>query len=292
MTFDSRRVIALAPAKINLALHVTGRRADGYHLLDTLAVFTQAGDRLILEPAEADRFTLSGPMAGKLDPDGPNLVTAARDLLRTAHPFPPVAIHLEKNLPVASGIGGGSSDAAAALRGLNTLFSLGLATRLLAELSLPLGADLPMCVHARPLRAEGIGEAITPLAAHPVLHMVLANPGVAMSTPSVFKALASPDNPPLPDPAMVHPADLPGWLAAHSRSDLQAPACTLAPGISACLAALQATSPLLARMSGSGATCFALYDDAKTARAAANRVAKAHPQWFVEATTTLEETDA
>ena len=114
---------ALAPAKINLALHVTGQRADGYHLLDTLAVFTQAGDRLVLEPSPSDRFTISGPMAAALDPDEPNLVTRARDLLRAAHPFPPVSIHLEKHLPVASGIGGGSSDAAAALRGARRALS-------------------------------------------------------------------------------------------------------------------------------------------------------------------------
>lgn len=283
---------ALAPAKINLALHVTGQRADGYHLLDTLAVFTQAGDRLVLEPSPSDRFTISGPMAAALDPDEPNLVTRARDLLRAAHPFPPVSIHLEKHLPVASGIGGGSSDAAAALRGLDALFGLGLGTSSLAVIALPLGADLPMCLHARPLKAQGIGDAVTLLPSFPALPLVLVNPGVSVSTPAVFKALASRNNAGLdPLPGFSSIAEVAQWLA-RQRNDMQDAALALCPAIAETLAALEAESPLLARMSGSGATCLALFDTADAAGDAAQRLARAHPQWFVQATSMLEETDA
>lgn len=283
-------MVAQAPAKVNLALHVTGRRADGYHLLDTLAVFTAFGDTLELRPAGRDSFSISGPMAHGLDPELPNLVTQARDLLRARFPIDPVAIRLEKRLPVSSGIGGGSSDAAAALRGLNTLFTLGLSTDELAALALPLGADLPMCLHARPLLATGIGEEIRLLPRLPALPMVLANPGVAVSTPSVFKALTNPDNPPMDEfPALGTAGDVTRFLA-HQRNDLQEPAAALCPAIGETLAALTRTGPLMARMSGSGATCFAIYASQTDADAAARRLASAHPSWFVVATETLPET--
>ncbi|MFP1631793.1 4-(cytidine 5'-diphospho)-2-C-methyl-D-erythritol kinase [Zhengella sp. ZM62] len=276
-----------APAKVNLALHVTGRRPDGYHDLDTLAVFTDFGDRITLEPADDDRFTISGPMAGGLDPHAPNLVTGARDLLRKAHGFGPVAIHLEKHLPVSSGIGGGSSDAAATLRALNAAFGLGLDRPALAALSLPLGADLPMCVHGVPLRARGIGEAIEPLPGFAGLAMVLANPGEQVATPAVFRALARRDNPPLPAPPRGGgAAAIAGWLA-QTRNDMQDAAASLCPVIGETLTALAAERPLLARMSGSGATCFALFSSLAEARRAAGRIATAHPAWFVVATGTL-----
>lgn len=278
---------ARAPAKINLALHVTGRRPDGYHLLDTLAVFTAFGDRITLEPASEDSFTIRGPMAGPLDSDAPNLVTAARDLLRGLHGFGPVAIHLEKNMPVSSGIGGGSSDAAATLRALNAAFGLGLDTAALAALSLPLGADLPMCVHGVALRAHGIGDVVEPLGGFPALAMVLANPGDQVSTPAVFRALTARDNPPLPSPpAGSSPKDMAQWLA-HTRNDMQDAAASLCPAIGDTLTALAAERPLLARMSGSGATCFALFASLAEAQHAAERIASAHPAWFVVATGTL-----
>lgn len=278
---------AQAPAKINLALHITGRRADGYHLLDTLAVFTALGDRITVTPAAEDRLTISGPMAGSLDPAQDNLVTRARDRLRAGHAFGPVAIHLEKILPVSSGIGGGSSDAAATLRALNACFDLGLSSDALAATGLALGADLPMCVCAAPLRAEGIGEDIAPVLPFPALAMVLVNPGVAVSTPEVFRHLASRDNAPLPGTGTFTTVDsVIGWLD-KTRNDMQAAACAICPAITAVLAALAAEKPRLARMSGSGATCFAIFSSSGEADAAARRLSAAHPAWFVAATTSF-----
>ena len=278
---------ALAPAKINLALHITGRRGDGYHALDTLAVFTGYGDRIHIEPAGEDRFCLSGPMASGLDAGGANLVTRARDLLRTVRYFPPVSIRLEKNLPVASGIGGGSSDAAATLRALDAAFSLGLDVADLAAIAAPLGADLPMCVHGLPLRASGIGEVVRPLKGFPSLAIVLVNPGEYVSTPDVFRALQSRDNPPLPAPDGLGTAgQVVEWLAS-TRNDMQDAAIGICPAIVQALEALEGERPLFSRMSGSGATCFALFEDERAAEKAARTIAAAHPAWFVIATETF-----
>ncbi|WP_411033201.1 4-(cytidine 5'-diphospho)-2-C-methyl-D-erythritol kinase [Shinella sp. BYT-45] len=281
-----------APAKINLALAVVGRRADGYHLLDSLVTFTAFGDRLGLSPAKEDRFTLSGQFSGALAADGDNLVLRARErlraaLARTGQAAPPVHIHLEKNLPVASGIGGGSADAAAALRGLLALWRARLPEGELRALALGLGADVPMCLAGRALIARGIGEKITPVSM-PALAMVLANPLVGVSTPAVFKALASKDNPPLALPAM--PAD---WLEAIAalRNDLEPPARKLCPEISLVAHELAATDARVVRMSGSGATSFALYRSNAAAEAAAAALSRRHPHWFFTATTTLGAAD-
>lgn len=278
-------LVEAAPAKINLALHVTGRRADGYHLLDTLVVHGVAADRLIAhglgEPRAGDAplpitLVVTGPFAAGLDAGADNLVLRAARLLETEArrsdlPVAPVALTLEKNLPVASGIGGGSSDAAATLRLLNRVWRLDLSLERLAEIALPLGADLPMCVHGRPLRARGIGETIDRLGGFPALPMVLVNPGVAVSTPAVFRALERRDNPGFPDlPARFADTDtLVGWLAA-TRNDLEAPAVRVAPVIGDVLARLRGRPGCrLARMSGSGATCFAIFGTDTEAREAA-----------------------
>ena len=277
-----------APAKVNLALAVTGRRADGYHLLDSLVTFTAFGDRIGLLPAEEDRFTLSGPFAGALATEGDNLVTRARDRLRDAlGGAPAVHIHLEKNLPVASGIGGGSADAAATLRGLLTLWKAGLPDDVLNAIALGLGADVPMCLASRPLIARGIGEAITPLALPP-LAMVLANPLVGVSTPAVFKALASTDNPPLALEGAS--ADWPAAIAGL-RNDLEPPARRLCPQIAEISGSLAAAGASVVRMSGSGATCFGLYPSQEAAEAAAAALLRRHPRWFFAATTTLGASD-
>jgi len=173
-----------------LALHVTGQRADGYHLIDSLAVFTRFGDRLDIEPAEQDDFSVSGRYAAGLPLDGDNLVVKARDALRRGaggQHTPPVAIRLEKNLPIASGVGGGSSDAAATLNGLARLWKLDIDDNSLARIGLTLGADLPMCLKGKPLVARGIGDEVFTLPAFPALGLVLINPGVAVSTPEVFR---------------------------------------------------------------------------------------------------------
>ena len=280
-------VVEEAPAKINLALAVVGQRANGYHLLDSLVTFTAFGDRLGLSPAEEDCFTLSGRFGDALTADDDNLVTRARDRLRAAlaghgKATPPVHLHLEKNLPIASGIGGGSADAAAALRGLLTLWQAELPKAALDAIAVSLGADVPMCLAGRPLIARGIGEDITPVSM-PALAVVIANPLVGVSTPAVFRALASKHNPPL---TLEPGAD---WLSiiAGLRNDLEPPARQLCPQIGEIAASLAVTDARVVRMSGSGATCFSLYNSQQAAEAAAAALSKRHPHWFFTATTTL-----
>ena len=285
----THRIAVLAPAKINLALHVTGRRADGYHLLESVVVFAQYGDTLTVEAAEADAFSISGPHGAGLPADGSNLVVAARDRLRAAHPAEteaPVAIHLDKRLPVASGVGGGSSDAAAALRGLARVWDIDTASPEIAGIAAGLGADVPMCLDGRALVARGIGHDLQPLRAWPAFDVVLVNPGVAVPTPAVFGRLDRRDNPPLPPlPDRPDHAAALAFLAA-ARNDLEAPALALAREIGDALDALRSTGAGLARMSGSGATCFGIFDDADAAQAAAARIRSDRPGWFVEATRT------
>jgi 4-diphosphocytidyl-2-C-methyl-D-erythritol kinase len=273
-----------APAKINLALHVTGRRADGYHLLESLAVFTEFGDRLTVAPAAEDSFAVTGPFAALVPVDAGNLVIRARDALRAldAAAAARVAITLEKNLPIASGIGGGSSDAAAALRALSRHWRM---VADLAALSLKLGADVPMCLSARSLIARGIGEMLKPVSL-PSLSLVLVNPGVAVSTPEVFRALANRENPALPPlPLALDAASVLDWLRT-TRNDLEAPAKALAPVIGDALDALDRSGAQFTRMSGSGATCFGLFESGAAAEAAAASIRINNPGWFVAATVT------
>lgn len=277
----------LAPAKLNLALHVIGRRADGYHLLDSLIVFTRFGDRIAVEPAAADAFSVSGAYGAGLPEDDGNLVIRARNLLRAATGGAPVAIALEKNLPAASGVGGGSSDAAATLRALCRLWGLESRDERVRSVAAALGADVPMCLAARPLVAKGIGHDLTPLTSFPALAMVLVNPGVSVSTPAVFSRLASRENPPLPPlPHFADASAMIGWLAS-TRNDLEPPARGLAPEIDEALAALVHTGAGFARMSGSGATCFGIFGSAEAAIEAAQRIRRDRPGWFVEATQTM-----
>lgn len=276
-----------APAKVNLALHVVGQRPDGYHLIETLAVFTRFGDRVTLAPSERDELILSGPFSGGL-PSGPsNLAMRARDALREAfraRSAPPVSIALEKNLPVASGLGGGSSDAAAVLRGLAQLWQLDLDQAALGRIGLPLGADLPMCLAAEPLLARGVGEILEPLPAFPSLGIVLVNPGVAVSTAQVFAALNHRDGEPLPPlPARLDFHSLCNWLET-TRNDLLPAACSLQAAIADALAALRKAGAHFSRMSGSGATCFGLFETGNAAKRAAASIRARQPGWFVAAT--------
>lgn len=282
--------IEAAPAKINLALHVTGQRADGYHLLETLVTFTEAGDTIHIRDADADSFSISGPFGDLLraGDGGDNLVTRARDLLRdalasTGQPAPPVVIHLEKNLPVASGIGGGSADAAATLRGLLRHWRAGIAPDALASIALTLGADVPMCLESRSLIARGIGEDIEPLTDLPELSMVLANPLKAVSTPEIFRRLQNKTNPPLPASATI------GWMdfLAQSRNDLQPPAQALLPEIGEIIGLLSQEGAALVRMSGSGATCFGIFHSLEAARKAETSLRKKRPGWYFQATRTI-----
>ena len=279
-----------APAKINLALHITGRRADGYHELESLAVFTRFGDRIEVVPAERDDLIVSGKYAADVPTGEGNLIVRAREALRRrlgGEATPPVSIKLEKNLPVASGIGGGSSDAAAALRALLEAWGLAIDEGQLAALGLTLGADVPMCLAAEPLVARGVGEVVEAVSNFPSLGLVLVNPGVAVATAEVFAALEKRDNgrlPPLPQAIDFH--SLRNWLEA-TRNDLEPAARRLRPEIGQALAALNKADAGFARMSGSGATCFGLFETGNVAKRAAATIRSRHPDWFVAATRSL-----
>lgn len=288
-----------APAKVNLALHVTGRRADGYHLLDSLVCFTEDGDGLDVAVAVAeDRLLVRGPFAQDV-PSGPEnillraLGTARRQFADRGHVVPPLSLTLDKRLPVAAGIGGGSADAAALLRMLAGIApDSGAALR---RAAVGLGADVPMCLDGRPCRVTGIGEVLEPLAGFPDVAMVLVNPGVPVATPDVFRALASRHNPPLPDLPHQGFADvgaLVAWLGL-TRNDLEPPALRLAPVIEAACRALRDEGALFTRMSGSGATIFGLFDDVRRAELAGRALAGRHPKWWVKATRSRRQrTDA
>jgi len=269
-----------APAKINVWLHVTGRRPNGYHELDSLVAFASVGDSLSARPSSTFSLTLSGPFAADLVATEDNLVLrAARSLAQAEGVGAGAAFTLTKNLPVASGIGGGSADAAAALRLCRTLWSLRTSARSLGDLALELGADVPVCLGSQTVRMTGIGEQLAPVQPAPAaLPAILVNPGVPVSTADVFRALDGTYSPPAEIPT---PANLIS-LAAANRNDLEGPACRLAPVIEAVLAALSGSSGCrLARMSGSGATCFGLFEKDAEARHAAAAIAKAHPEWWV-----------
>lgn len=257
-----------APAKLNLALHVTGQRDDGYHLVDSLVCFAAIGDVVHLSPGPLS-LTINGPFGGGLDPGDDNLCLRAARMTGAQ-----AAISLTKNLPVASGIGGGSADAAAVLRGLRRMGHIlpgGLER---------LGADVPVCLASQPVRMQGIGEQLTPLPPLPPLHLVLANPGLSLSTPQVFTQMENRQNPPLPPvPDFPDLAALIHWLRG-TGNDLEAPALHLAPVIGEVILALLGSGAVLARMSGSGATCFGIFEDASRAANAANRL-RQHGWWAV-----------
>jgi len=279
-----------AAAKVNLALHVTGRRDDGYHLLETLVVFCEAGDVLTVEPAARDAFSLDGPFAAALDSGAGNLVLGARDALRSASAAkgiaaPPVAIRLDKQLPVAAGIGGGSADAAATLRALCRVW--GVPEAALPALAARLGADVPMCLSRAPQLATGIGEELRPLIDFPPLDIVLLNPGVPVSTAAVFAALECRENSPLPRlPDRIDFKGLVSFLRM-TRNDLERPALAAAPPIGTALDALRGAGAAFARMSGSGATCFGLFESGEAARGAAARLRTSFPGCYVVATRTF-----
>lgn len=290
MTTHSVRVFA--PAKINLFLHVGDKRADGFHALQSLVVFAAAGDVLHLKRARRLSLAVEGPFAAALAGESDNLVLRAARTLGEAMELPLGAeIVLTKNLPVASGIGGGSADAAAALRGMARLWSHAIEPRLheLEALALAraaaIGSDVPVCVASRPAWMEGRGEVVTSAGILPQLPMVLVNPGVPVATAAIFRALDTRRGVRMEKPRDLHDRGaLLGFLAG-TGNDLEAPARALAPVIGEVLDMLASQSGvLLARMSGSGATCFALFDGEEASTEAARKIAALQPNWWVQPT--------
>jgi 4-diphosphocytidyl-2-C-methyl-D-erythritol kinase len=294
MTAPSGMIVEAASAKLNLYLHVLGRRADGYHELDSLVAFADIHDTVTVSPnpdlnpdqSPAVSLAIDGPFAPALlaESSADNLVTRAARLLAeaTGRAAPGVAITLTKRLPVASGIGGGSADAAACLRALARLWDIPLTDPVLPQLAARLGADVPVCLAGRPSWLGGIGERLDPAPVLPPCAVVLVNPGVPLATPAVFRARTGPFS--QPARFTEHPADARDLarLLAGRGNDLAPPAEMLAPVICDVLNRLSETPGcLLARLSGSGATCFALYADPEQAKAAAAALASEQPGWWV-----------
>jgi len=277
-----------AAAKINLYLHITGRRDDGFHLLDSLVAFASIHDTLSLTAAPDLSLEIDGPFADKLTAGPDNLVLqAARGLARICAFEGGAHVQLTKRLPVASGIGGGSSDAAATLKGLMQLWDVQPDEQALQALALELGADVPVCLNGRAAFMGGIGEKISQAGALPLCSLVLVNPGVAISTPAVFKARAQGQSgfskPGRFDYAPEDVGELVSILQSR-HNDLAQAAQGLCPEIGQVLAALDASQgALVARMSGSGATCFALFADPGDAAQATLDLARKHPEWWVRA---------
>ena len=271
------KIEAFAPAKVNLTLHVTGQRNDGYHLLDSLVVFAAVGDRIYVEPAGEMSMEITGPFAKGVPTDARNLVWRAAELAGvTGH------IRLEKNLPHGAGLGGGSADAAALLR---SLYGDRVEDGIGREGALSLGADVPVCLSAAPQRMRGIGDRLDRVWPVPKCAIVMVNPAVPVPTGPVFQALGRKDNPPMSScEGFGDVTALVRWLGGQ-RNDLQAPACTVAPVIKDVLAALD--DALLARMSGSGSTCIGIYPDQPAADRAAQRIRRAYPDWWVVSTSTV-----
>jgi 4-diphosphocytidyl-2-C-methyl-D-erythritol kinase len=276
----------LAPAKINLYLHVTGRRENGYHELDSLIAFADIGDMVGASEGEALSLAIEGPFAAPLviDPAENLVLRAARCFAERAGVPARARLRLVKNLPIASGIGGGSSDAAATLHALGRLWRCRLDQAELDDLAAELGADVPVCLHGRPAWAGGIGERIEPAPLLPPAAVVLVNPGIALPTPAVFKARTGPFSAPARwRQAAESVADLAALLSKR-RNDLTEAAISIVPAIAEVLAWLdRQEGVLLARMSGSGATCFALCTDAAAADAVSAAARREYPFWWAVA---------
>ena len=273
-----------APAKINLTLRVLGRRADGYHELESLVAFAGLADRLSLIPDQRDRLEVSGPLAAACGPEDGNLVLKALRALRERVPgLTGGRFRLEKNLPVAAGIGGGSSDAAAALRLLARLNGLSPGDPKLAAAALAAGADVPVCLDPCARIMRGVGERLSDAVAMPALPAVLVNPGVPLATRDVFAAFTQGSESQL-GAVPAEPDAFFGFLESHGN-DLTKPAVACAPAVADVLAALRALpGARLARMSGSGPTCFALFASPDEAAAASRRLTAGHKNWWVHAT--------
>lgn len=266
-----------AYAKINLALHVRAREPDGYHRIETLFAFAADGDVLFAEPSDTISLSVTGPFAEALAGEQDNLVLKAAHALREASGSAlGAALRLEKNLPVASGIGGGSADAAAALRLLHRFWGLSLAPATLDSIARSLGADVPACLLSAPVRGDGRGDALRPIARAGLdgLPLLLVNPRIALSTGAVFRAWDGIDRGPLPEGGPIE-------VAQAGRNDLESPARRIVPEIGKLVSLLEGQpGVVLSRMSGSGATCFALFETIDACAAADEAIARVHPEWW------------
>lgn len=273
-----------APAKINLYLHVTGKRPDGYHLLDSLFAFAQDGDVVTAEHADGLSLEIIG--APDLSAGEDNIVIkAARKLAAALGIEPNAHLILEKNLPIASGIGGGSTDAAAALKALQVLWKKTLPDEKLYALALELGADVPSCLAGKAVQVSGVGEVLTPAPEIPALPVVLVNPNKPVSTPAVFKTRKPVFSEPMPlTQNCADTAEFIGELKKR-HNDLQDAACALEPAVAEVLHVLE-NQPLclFSAMSGSGGTCFGLFLSPENAANAAEDIAATHPNWWVKQT--------
>jgi len=281
-----------APIKINLALHVVGQAANGYHQLQTLVVFAAMGDRISVAASRQDEVIIDGAYGHGLCSGRDNLIIKARDALRACvggAAFP-VRLHLTKNLPLASGLGGGSADGAATLLALSQIWRRN--EEILDDLAKKLGADVPMCLHAlqqrQALLATGIGDQIEPLPDFPALDMVIVHPKKPLSTAAVFAALSNKNNAPFDLSSKSRPNTEQLIQALKSmRNDLYAPACTLMPEIRHIMEKLQQTGAALTRMSGSGASCFGIYASQCEAELAAASLKQHNPDYFVQSLRTM-----
>lgn len=264
----------LARAKINLCLHVTGQRADGYHLLDSIVVFADIGDQILVKPNDGFSLTINGPFAQGLSAGDDNLVLQAARLFSKNSKG--AAITLTKNLPVASGIGGGSADAAATLRAMARMTGAPLPV----DAGLSLGADVPVCLQSTSCQMQGIGEQITPFSGIPKLATVLVCPKAGVATSSIFSAIKGKENPPVSKWAANQ--DIYAYLR-QQRNDLETPAKALVKKIGPCLDEIKDEGASLVRMSGSGATCFGLFETQLDAQQAARALSDKHPEWWVKA---------
>jgi 4-diphosphocytidyl-2-C-methyl-D-erythritol kinase len=284
---DIDRVVVHAPAKINLCLHVGTRRADGYHDLESLVAFTEFGDELLIERDGALSLTIEGPFSEGLANAHDNLITKAARLLATRTDRRAGArITLTKRIPLASGVGGGSADAAAALRGLVRLWNLPASPGELHDIAVAIGSDVPVCLDSAPAWMAGRGERVHSLPPLPDMSMVLVNPKVEVSTAAVFRELKQRQGTGLSPPSVPF-ADLSGLIRylKSTTNDLEPPAKEIAPVIGEVIKEIgRLPAVSIARMSGSGATCFGIVENAESARQCAQILRSRHPDWWVTAT--------
>lgn len=276
-------VIESAPAKLNLFLHVTGKREDHYHLLESLVVFTDFGDTLEMHDAAALTLDIAGPYAAALAAAEGNLIVKAAEALRRHSGCRRGArIVLHKRIPLSAGLGGGSADAAAALRGLTRLWDLGIDNEALHQLAASLGSDVPVCLRGQPAVMRGVGEQLSPMDIEAPAWVVLANPDFPLATADVYRRFTGPFSVPAVLPSRIDGFDALLAAIAAGRNDLQVPAVALQPAIKEMLAAITATPRCrLSRMAGSGATCFGLFADADDAARAVQQLRRDHPQWWL-----------